>query len=327
MDLYHKTVIITGGAGFLGKRIVQELQDQGAKVLIPRKSQVDFTNFDQTKTFINTHPADIIIHSAALYGGLGINERMPAEIYDINTRMLLNLFKASIDENGKPKFEKFVTIGSACAYPSILGTNMSEEKMWDGPVDKSVQNYGEVKKAMETLGHVYRNQYGLKSIHLPLATMYGEGDTFNPDRSHVPAAMIRRFVEAVQSNKTEEELWGVPDTVREFMYVGDAAQGIVKAIKEFDGDPNTEDQSKYTLNIGTGKGTTIDELAKTAAQLAGYQGTISYNGRSPGQKEKALNVQRIQKLLNWTTPTSLQDGLQKTITWYQANKEHADQRF
>jgi len=208
-----------------------------------------------------------------------------------------------------------------------LEQTWGEELMWDGPVDKSVRNYGIIKKLMETSGHVYRDQFGLNTINLQLATLYGEHDTFNPDRSHVPAALIKKFVEAKQNEELFVELWGVPDTIREFMYVGDCARGIVKALEDFEGVQKVEDQSKYTLNIGSGEGITIDFLAKTIAEIAEYEGELRYNGKSGGQKAKALVVDRMKDVLNWTPETSLEDGLRKTIEWYVKNKKEADKRF
>jgi GDP-L-fucose synthase len=327
MELKGKVVGICGGSGFLGKQIVKKLEERGAIVLAPRSSQYDFRKEGDAEKFFSENKMDAFIHSGAIYGGLGINERMPAEIYDINMRMALNAFKASIDaETGTPRVEKMVAIGSACGYPGALGTNMKEELMWNGPIDKSVRNYGTIKKLMETIGHVYRDQYGLNVINLQLATLYGENDTYNPERSHVPAALMRKFVEAKESNLSSVELWGVPDTVREFMYVKDCAEGIIRSLENFDGDLESNDQSKYTLNIGTGSAVTIDELAKTIKELVGYGGGLTYNGESPGQKEKALEVSRMRRVLNWQPPTSLKGGLKQTLDWYIPNKESADSR-
>ncbi len=328
MELKSKKIAISGGSGFLGNRIVKELEKKGAYVITPGSKDYDFRFEADSQTFFKENSPDVFIHSAALYGGLGINESIPAEIFDYNMKMMLNVFKAAIDwDKSIPRIEKMVAIGSACGYPSKLGTNMKEELMWDGAVDKSVRNYGIVKKLMETTGHVYRDQFGLNSINLQLATLYGENDTFNPERSHVPAALIRKFVEAKQENKSFIELWGVPDTVREFMYVGDTAEGIVKAIESFDEVKSCNDQSKYTLNIGTGKGITIDTLATTIKEIVGYKGKLKYNGKSAGQEEKALVVDRMKNELRWFPQTSLRDGLEKTIEWYVENKEKADKRF
>ena len=283
---------------------------------------------EDAERFFQENSLDAFIHSAALYGGLGINERIPAEVFDYNMRMMINIFSAAIDwKKGTPIIEKMVAIGSACGYPSEIGVNMKEELMWNGPVDKSVRNYGIIKRLMETSGHVYRDQFGLNSINLQLATLFGENDTFNPDRSHVPAALIRKFVEAKQNGDSSIELWGVPNTIREFMYVGDCAEGIVRALENFEGVPGIEDQSKYTLNIGTGEGMTIDNLAKTIGNIVGFDGEFEYSGGSPGQKAKALVVDRMREVLNWYPETSLENGLKKTIKWYIANKEEANKRF
>jgi len=327
MNLKNKKVGISGGGGFLGSMIVKELEKKGAEVIAPRKKDFDFTKLEDAQKFFKDYSPQIFVHSAALYGGLKINEKMPAEIYDYNMRMAINIFKASVDwVTGKPRLEKMVAIGSGCGYPGAL-KDMREEKMWDGPVDKSVRNYGTIKKLMETIGHVYRDQFGLNSINLQFNTLYGEGDTFRPERSHVPSAFIKKFVEAKHNKASFIEHWGIPDTVREFMYVGDAAEGIVKAIENFGGDPESSDQSKYTLNIGTGKGITIDELSETIKTIVGYKGEIRYNGTSPGQKEKILVVDRMKRVLNWSPSTSLEEGMKRTIKWYIENKKSADERI
>jgi GDP-L-fucose synthase len=327
MELKGKIVGICGGSGFLGKQIVKKLEERGAVVLAPRSNEYDFRKEEDAERFFSDNKMDAFIHSGAIYGGLGINERMPADIYDINMRMALNAFKAAIDsETETPRVEKMIAIGSACGYPSALGTDMREELMWNGPIDKSVRNYGTIKKLMETIGHVYRDQYGLNAINLQLATLYGEEDTFNPERSHVPAALMRKFVEAKDRNESSVELWGVPDTVREFMYVKDCAEGIVRALESFKGDPETDNQSKYTLNLGTGDAVTIDELATTIKELVGFKGELEYNGKSPGQKEKALEVSRMKRVLGWKPPTTLKEGLKKALGWYIPNKDAADAR-
>lgn len=328
MELKGKRVAISGGSGFLGSKIVNELGKKGAHVIAPRKRDYDFLSEEASRRFFSEHPHDIFIHSAALYGGLEINQKIPADIFDYNMRMMLNVFKATIDPDSRiPRIEKMVAIGSACGYPGQLGINMREDLMWEGPVPESVGNYGIVKRLMEPIGQFYRKQFGLNSINLHLATLYGEGDTFNPERSHVPAALIRKFVEAKQEGKPFVELWGVPDTIRELMYVGDAAKGIVMSTELFDGIESCEDQSKYTLNIGTGGGITIDTLASTMKEIVKFDGELRYTGGNPGQKEKAMVVERMKEVLNWYPETSLRDGLTKTIEWYTENKKEADKRF
>ena len=328
MDLKDKKVAISGGSGFLGNRIVKELERKGAEVIAPRSKDYDFRELGDTKRFFEDFSQDAFVHSAALYGGIGINERIPAEIYDHNMRMVLNVFNASIDwEEGTPKIEKMIAIGSACGYPRMLGDNMREDLMWEGPVDESVENYGMIKRLMETIGNAYRKQFGLNSINLQLPTLFGEGDTFNPERSHVPAALIKKFTEAEQNNEPFVELWGTPDTIRELMYVGDSAEGIVRAIESFEGVNECNDQSKYTLNIGRGEGTSIETLATTISKILGYEGKLRYNGRSPGQKSRTFIIDRMKEELGWHSERSLHEGLEKTIEWYIENKESADARF
>jgi GDP-L-fucose synthase len=215
---------------------------------------------------------------------------------------------------------KVVQIGTACSYPGYLENLLKEENLWDGPPHETVWNYGLTKKMLSVQGWAYKKQYGMDSIHLILTNLYGPGDSFNPDRSHVAAALVRKFVEAVLEDKATVEVWGTGKPVREFLYVEDCAEAIVLASEKYD--------DLTPMNLAPGVGTSIKALAELIQELAGFTGRIEWNTSKPdGQMVKVLDATRMQRSLGWTPPTSLREGLAKTIAWYRANKTEADQRF
>jgi GDP-L-fucose synthase len=216
--------------------------------------------------------------------------------------------------------KKFVGIGTACSYPGYLEGNLSEEKLWDGPLHETVRNYGLTKKMMQIQCWAYKKQYDFNGIHLILTNLYGPRDSYNEQRSHVVAALIRKFVEATLEGKSEVEVWGTGRPIREFLYVEDCAQAIVSAAEVYD--------DVEPLNIGTGIGTSIRELVEYVHDISRYNGDIRWNTDKPdGQMVKILDVTKMKEVLNWIPPTDLRTGLEKTITWYGANKAEADARF
>jgi GDP-L-fucose synthase len=220
------------------------------------------------------------------------------------------------------KVGKFVAIGTACSYPGYLEGHLKEEDLWAGPCHASVINYGLTKKMMAVQAQAYQRQYGLDSIHLILTNLYGPGDSYNPERSHVVAALVRKFVEAELAGAPEVEVWGTGKPVREFIYVEDCADAIVLAAEVY------SDAAK-PLNIGTGIGTTIRELAETVCAVSRYPGKMVWNTDKPdGAMLKVLDVTRMSEALGgWRPATSLRAGLEKTITWYRANKAQADAKW
>ena len=311
-----RKVVVTGGAGFLGSFIVERLTGAGAEVSVPRKRDYNFVDFGACMKCLAEARARTVIHCAAFYGGIWINQVHPGRIYYENLLMGANLMEAS----RLSAVEKFVGIGTACSYPGYLGGYLPEEKLWDGPLHESVENYGLTKKCMVAQGKAYRKEYGFPSIHLILTNLYGPRDTFNPLRSHVVSALIRKFVEAAQQGAEEVEVWGTGKPVREFLYVEDCAEGVVRAAELYD--------SPVPLNVGTGKGTSIKELAEAIADVTGFKGRLRWNAEKPdGQEFKVLDVSRMKQELSWEPAASLRDGLRKTIDWYAANQAAADERF
>jgi GDP-L-fucose synthase len=312
----NKRVLITGGAGFLGSHLVDRLKDTGCEFFVPRKKTFDFTHLEAAGECFATYKPQIVIHCAAYYGGIWINQLYPARIYYENLVMGANLMEAARHHD----IEKFVQIGTACSYPGYLENELSEQDLWKGLPHETVVNYGMTKKIMAIQALAYKKQYGLNSVHLILTNLYGPRDTFHPDRSHVVAALIRKFVEARQSNAPAVEVWGTGRPIREFLYVDDCAEAILLAIEKYD--------DLEPMNIGAGVGTSIRELAETIMQVSGYRGDIRWNTSKPdGQMKKILDVKKMRRVLQWQPPTSLRAGLEKTIEWYVANKEEADRRL
>lgn len=313
-----KRVTVTGGAGFLGQHVVKRLRSYGAEVYAPRKRDFDLTSLDACLRCLLEHPADVLIHAAAYYGGIGINVSEPGRLYYTNLVMGANLMEAARLAN----VHKVVNIGTACSYPGYLEGHLKEEDLWAGPCHASVVNYGLTKKMLAVQGHAYQKQYGLNSIHLILTNLYGPGDSYNPDRSHVVAALIRKWVEAELNKAPSIEVWGTGKPVREFIYVEDCADAIVLAAEKYN-------DVQMPLNIGTGIGTSIRELVETINTVTGYRGKLDWNTDKPdGAMMKVLDVTRMKQALDgWSPPTDLKSGLAKTIAWYRANKAEADAKW
>ena len=313
-----KNVTVTGGAGFLGQHVVKRLETYGANVFVPRQRDYNLVSLDACMRCLLEHPCDILIHGAAYYGGIGINVTQPGSLYYTNLAMGANLFEAA----RLTKVGKLVAIGTACSYPGYLEGDLKEDDLWGGPCHASVVNYGLTKKMLAVQGLAYKRQFNLDSIHLIRTNLYGPGDSYNPDRSHVVAALIRKFVEAEINKAPSVEVWGTGKPVREFIYVEDCADAILLAAERYN-DVATP------LNIGTGIGTSIRELTEEVQRASGYSGKLVWNTDKPdGAARKVLDVSRLTQALDgWAPPTNLRDGLEKTIRWYRAHKAQADAKW
>jgi GDP-L-fucose synthase len=311
-----KKVLVTGGSGFLGSHIVEALEKCGALVATPRSKEYNLILMDDVTRCFEKHRPELVIHSAAYYGGIGFNQMHPGKIYYENLVMGANVMEAARRSN----VQKFVAIGTACSYPGYLEGELKEENLWDGPPHETVINYGLTKKMMAVQGWAYKKQYGFNAIHLILTNLYGPRDTFQIERSHVVSALIKKFVEAKQDGHEQVEVWGTGKPIREFLYVEDCAEAIILAAERY--------SDTVPLNIGCGKGTAISELVSNIKEVTGYSGQLAWNTSKPdGQMKKILNVERMKTLLGWEPPTELISGLRKTIGWYVANKERADLRY
>ncbi|MDX9791578.1 MAG: NAD-dependent epimerase/dehydratase family protein [Candidatus Kapaibacterium sp.] len=313
-------VLLTGGSGFLGKHLIKEAEISGHNIFAPRSNEFNLlTGFGIEEYFAklnseNKH-IDAIIHSAAYYGGIGINRSEPATIFYKNCQMATNIFE--IAKNYKVK--KILPIGSACSYPGHIIGDLHEADFWNGELHSSVEAYGISKKLQQVAQRAYYNQYKIESNHLVLTNLYGPYDVFTEYRSHVVSAMIKKFADAKIHNKQEVILWGDGSPIREFLYVGDAAKVIIKTLNlPHDTTP---------INIGTGIGTTIKELAELIAEITGFEGQLVWDTEKPnGVARKVLNIERMKNLVQYTPETNLRSGLKSTIEWYLANKELADLR-
>ncbi len=311
-----KKTLVTGGSGFLGSHIVEALQRRGAEVAAPRSKEYNLISMDDATSCFEKYRPEMVIHSAAYYGGIGFNQMHPGKIYYENLVMGANVMEAARRAN----VQKSVAIGTACSYPGYLEGELKEENLWDGPPHETVINYGLTKKMMAIQGWAYKKQYGFDAIHLILTNLYGPRDTFQIERAHVVSALIKKFVEAKQEQRKEVEVWGTGKPIREFLYVADCAEVIVLAAERY--------SDTVPLNIGCGQGTTILELVSHIKEITEYPGRLEWNTSKPdGQMKKILDISRMKTILGWQPPTDLATGLRQTIQWYRQNKEVADLRY
>lgn len=300
----NRKVLVTGGKGFLGSQIVERLKHFGASVAVPRKSEFNLTTLDAAMKCMATHSPEVVIHSAAYYGGLGITLAEPGKIYYENLVMGANVMEAARVH----KVRKFVSVGTACSYPGHLENSLREEDLWAGPLHDSVVSYGSVKRMMAIQGYAYKKQYGFNSIHLIPSNLYGPHDCFDDYRSHVVGALIRRFIEAHYQGK-DVTCWGSGKAIREFLFAEDCADGIVLAAEKY--------EDITPLNIGTGVGTTIRELVEAICDALSFKGRVLWDASKPdGQAKKILDVTKLQETMKWLPRTSLKEGIRKTIDWY-----------
>lgn len=306
MNLDHKKVIVTGGNGFLGSSVVRELNAHStAQVFVPRSADYDLKDPDQVSRLFLDHPADVVIHLAAKAGGIGANRTWPAEYFYDNALMGIHVIEGS----RKAEVQKLVLIGTICSYPKFTPVPFKEQDLWDGYPEETNAPYGLAKKMLLVQAQAYRDQYGMNSIYLMPANLYGPGDNFDPDSSHVIPALIKKFTDAKSENADSVEIWGTGKATREFLYVDDAAKGIVLATEKYDGvEP---------VNLGAGFEISILELAKTISELVGFEGEITLNTEMPdGQPRRSLDVSTAAKSFGFEAATELRVGLASTIEYW-----------
>lgn len=305
---HNKKVLVTGGAGFLGKFVVAELKRRDAtKITVPEYPRTDLTRLKDCKKVVKNQ--DLVIHLAAKVGGIGLNRAKPGELFYDNAMMGIQL----MEEARKAKVEKFVTVGTVCSYPKNTPVPFKEEDLWNGYPEETNAPYGLAKKMLLVQGQTYRQQYGFNAVYLLQVNLYGPGDNFDLESSHVIPAMIRKFYEAKRRNEPTVTLWGTGKPSREFLYVEDAARGIVAATEQYDlGNP---------VNLGSGQEITIKKLAETISKLVGYKGKIAWDVTRPdGQPRRRLDVSKAKKLFGFVAKTPFETGLKKTIDWYVAHR-------
>ncbi len=304
-----KRVLLTGGSGFLGAAVKKRLNAlQPKEILIPRSKKLDLRVRENCDLAVKD--CDIVIHLAAHVGGIGYNKKNPGSLFYDNISMGINLLEAS----RKAKIEKFVAIGTICAYPKFTKVPFREEDLWMGYPEETNAPYGLAKKMLLVQAQAYRQQYDFNAIYLLPVNLYGPGDNFNPDSSHVIPALIKKMVDAKNNNKKEITVWGTGEASREFLYVDDAAQGVVLATEHYN-KPNP-------INLGSGIEIKIKHLVRKIAELIEFEGNIIWDKEKPdGQPRRLLDVSKAKNEFSFEALTSFEEGLNKTIEWYKKNNQ------
>jgi GDP-L-fucose synthase len=303
----EKRIVVTGGAGFLGSFLCEQLKSAGAgELFIPRRAEYDLTEQDAVRQLYADTQPDLVIHLAAEVGGIGANRSNPGRYFYANMAMGLHL----IEEARKQRLEKFVQVGTVCAYPKFAPVPFREEDLWNGYPEETNAPYGVAKKSLLVMLQAYRQQYGLNGIYLLPVNLYGPRDNFDLETSHVIPALIRKFITARDENSPEVVAWGTGSASREFLFVEDAARAIVAATELFNGD--------QPVNLGTSHEITIRELVELIAKLTGYEGKVVWDTTKPdGQPRRKLDTTRAAQLFDFEAETGLKEGLTKTIGWWE----------
>lgn len=306
----NKRITITGGKGFLGSHLIKNLENRGCRNIaiadLPEYNLINLT--DVRQMYERTQP-DIVIHLAAKVGGIGFNQEKPAELFYDNLIMGTQL----IHEAYRQKIEKFVALGTICAYPKFTPVPFQEENLWNGYPEETNAPYGLAKKMMLVQSQAYRQQYGFNSIFLLPVNLYGPGDNFDPRSSHVIPALIKKCIDGIDNSSDTIEVWGTGRATREFFYVEDAAEAISLATELYN--------KSEPVNIGAGFEISIRELAELIVQITGFKGKIVWNNTKPdGQPRRMLDCSRAAAEFGFRAKTGLADGLAKTIEWYKKNR-------
>jgi GDP-L-fucose synthase len=306
----ERRVMVTGGAGFLGRAVVRRLEAAGARtIFVPRSAAFDLRTADGIRRALDEANPDLVIHLAAVVGGIGANRANPGRFFYDNAIMGIQL----IEQARLRKLAKLVTVGTVCSYPSHTPVPFREDDLWDGYPEETNAPYGLAKKMLLLQGQAYREQYGLNATYLIPVNLYGPGDNFDPDSSHVIPALIKKCVDAREAGAPFIEVWGTGRASREFLYVDDAAEGIVLAAERYDGsDP---------VNLGTGSEITIRELVELIARLTGFAGEIRWDPSKPdGQLRRSLDTSRAEALFGFRARVPFEEGLRRTIEWYEGER-------
>jgi len=305
-----KSIVVTGGAGFLGLEVVRRLEAEGCrKIVVPRSREFDLTREDAIRRLLELAQPDLVLHLAAVVGGIGANRMHPGEFFYKNLIMGVQL----IEMARKYKVSKLVAIGTICSYPKFTPVPFSEQDLWNGYPEETNAPYGLAKKMMLVQSQSYRQEYGFNSIFLLPVNLYGPGDNFDLQTSHVIPALIRKCLEANQRGDSEIEVWGTGEVSREFLYVADAAEGILLAAEHYN-------QSE-PVNLGVGREILVKDLVRLIADLTGFRGRIRFDPSKPdGQPRRCLNSARAEREFGFKAKTSLEDGLRKTIDWYRQQR-------
>jgi len=308
LDLTDKRILVTGGGGFLGSHLLEALAGAGARhITAPRRREFDLTQLEQIERLFERERPQVLIHAAAVVGGIGANMAEPGRFFYENAIMGVQLIEAA----RRYSVEKTVVLGTICAYPKFTPVPFSEDELWNGYPEETNAPYGIAKKALLVQCQSYRQQYGMNAIFLLPVNLYGPRDNFDPQSSHVIPALIRKCLEARAAGAHEILLWGDGSPTREFLYVGDAVRGIVMATRQYD--------KPEPVNLGSGQEISIRGLAERIAKLTGFTGTIHCDTSKPnGQPRRCLDVSRADREFGFRASMPLDRGLQETIQWYES---------
>jgi GDP-L-fucose synthase len=312
LSLKDKRIAVTGGAGFLGTAVVEALARRGCSpeaISIPRRREFDFVHEADVSRFYETQRPQVVLHLAAVVGGIGANRENPGSFYYQNMVMGAML----MEHARRAGVEKFVAIGTICAYPKFTPVPFKEEDLWSGYPEETNAPYGIAKKALLVQAQAYRDQYGFNAVYLLPVNLYGPRDNFDPRSSHVIPALIKKFVEAVDRQEEVVEVWGTGRATREFLYVDDAAEGIVAATEHYDGPE--------PVNLGAGFEISIRDLAESIARITGFRGRLVWNTSLPdGQPRRCLDTTRAERFFGFRARTPFEEGLRRTIEWYRSSR-------
>jgi len=306
----YRRVVVTGGAGFLGRFVLERLGKYAdLEIFVPRQQEYNLIEAGDIKRLLNEKQPDLIIHLAAVVGGIGINQKNPGKFFYDNLMMGVQL----IEQARLHGVKKFVALGTVCAYPKFTPTPFREDDLWNGYPEETNAPYGLAKKMMLVQSQSYREQYGFNSIFLLPANLYGPGDNFNLETSHVIPALIRKCVEARDAGKPFVEAWGTGEASREFLYVEDCAEGIVRAAATYN--------ESEPVNIGSGSEVQISDLLRLITRLTRFEGEVRWQHDKPdGQPRRRLDVSRAYEKFGFRAQTQLEEGLRRTVEWYEANR-------
>lgn len=312
LDLADKSVLITGGSGFFGQYVVRRLQKLNVKrIVIPRSATCDLRLWDNCQRAVSE--IDVVIHLAGVVGGIGFNRKQPGTMFYDNIMMSTQIMEAARLAGVK----KFVGVGTICSYPKFTPVPFKEEDLWNGYPEETNAPYGLARKMMLVQSQAYREQYDFNSIFLLPVNLYGPSDKFDPNVSHVIPALIRKVLEAQESGSSEVTVWGTGKATREFLYVEDAAEGIILATQNYD--------KSEPVNIGSGFEISIKELARLICRLTGYRGKIIWDTTKPdGQPRRRLDVSKAEEEFGFKAKTTFREGLKKTIDWYKSEAKKVE---
>src|SRR5687767_5305229 len=309
-------IVVTGGSGFLGRHVMRALESRGyGNAVTFRSADYDLTREDEVRAMLADLQPEAVIHLAATVGGIGANRRYPGTYYFQNLQMGALL----MEHARRAGVERFLSVGTICSYPKFTPVPFREEELWNGYPEETNAPYGLAKKMLLVQSRAYRKEFGFDAVNVLVVNLYGPHDNFDPDTSHVIPALLRKCAEAVVAGRSEVEIWGTGNATREFLYVEDAAYGIVAALERLDGsDP---------VNLGAGFEISIRDLATRIAEATGFTGRFRFDPSQPdGQPRRSLDTSRAERLLGWRAETTLDEGLRRTVDWFRSVEQKQGSR-